>query len=262
MNKTLANIGIGVAAFAAAVGLQMQRQTFLTTQQQNNLPLWQQQQAITQTQLRLWRDLPGLGFNNMVADFWLIQFNIYFGDDEARAALGYDLVPAFFEVILGQDPRFVRAYLMLSTTGSLYAGEPERSLQIAARAMEHLTPAVPDAYYPWLYRGIDEMLFLGDSQAAIRSFETAAAWAKTWNTPASQAAVQRATTSAELLRENPDSRVAKAIGWLSIFGYGTTPRVRAIALQKLVEAGAKVQTLPDGRRVIILPKEVQERLRG
>ncbi|MEN9216602.1 MAG: hypothetical protein Q6K90_04675 [Gloeomargarita sp. HHBFW_bins_162] len=262
MLKTLVNIAIGCVTFAGVVGLQMQRQTFLATQQQNNLPLWRQQEAITQTQLRLWRNMPGFGFNNMVANFWFIQFNIYFGDDEARTALGYGLVPDFFEVILGQDPRFIRAYLILSTTGSLYAGEPERSIQIADRAMQKLTPQVPGSYYPWLYRGTDEMLFLGDGEAAIRSFETAAAWARRWQTPESEAAVRRATTSAELLRENPDSHVAKVIGWLSILGYATTPRVQAIAVQKILEAGGRVERLPNGRRVIILPKDVQERLRG
>jgi hypothetical protein len=262
MIKTLVNIGIGLATFAGVVSLQMQRQNFLATQQVNNLPLWQQQEAITSTQLRLWRDMPGFGFDNMIANFWLIQFNIYLGDDDARGALGYGLTPDFFRVILGQDPRFIRAYLILSTIGSLYAGEPEESIQIAAQAMTRLSPQVPDSYFPWLYRGTDEMLFLGDGKAALKSFQTAAAWAKPWNTPESEAVVQRAQSLVASLRENPDSRVAKTIGWLSILGYATTPRVQAIAIQKILEGGGRVERLPNGRRVIILPREVQERLGG
>jgi hypothetical protein len=262
MIKALVNVGIGLATFAGVVGLQVQRQNFLTTQQDNNRFLWQQQEAVTQTQLRLWRDMPGFGFDNMVANFWLIQFNIYLGDDEARNALGYGLTPDFFEVILGHDPQFIRAYLILSTIGSLYAGEPEQSIRIAARAMTRLNRRVPDSYFPWLYRGTDEMLFLGDGTAALASFQTAVDWAKPWHTPESKAVVQRADSLITSLREDPDSRVAKVIGWLSIFSYATTPRVQAIAAQKIIEAGGRVERLPDGRRVIVLPREVQERLRG
>ncbi|APB32668.1 hypothetical protein GlitD10_0358 [Gloeomargarita lithophora Alchichica-D10] len=262
MIKTLVNIGVGLATFAGVVGLQMQRQTLLTTQPDQNLPLWQQQAALIQTQLLLWREMPGFGFDNMVANFWLIQFNIYFGDDEARDALGYGLIPDFFQVILGQDPRFIRAYLLLSTTGTLYAGQPEQSIQIASRAMERLSPQVPGSYFPWLYRGTDEMLFLGDGKAALVSFQTAADWAQKWNTPESEAVVQRATDLVASLKENPDSRVAKVIGWLSILSYATTPQVQAIATQKILDAGGRVAQLPDGRRVIILPRDVQKRLRS
>ncbi len=262
MVKTLVNLAIGLMAFAGAVGLQMQRQAWLTTQQQNNLPLWQQQQAMTQTQLRLWREMPGFGFDNMLANFWLIQFNIYFGDDEARQALGYELIPDFFVVILGRDPRFIRAYLLLSTTGSLYAGQPERSLKIAAQAMTHLTPAVPGSYFPWLYRGTDELLFLGDGQRAITSFQTAANWAKAWRSPESELVVKRAESLVASLREKPDSRAAKVIGWLTILGYATTPRIQRLAVQKILEAGGRIERLPNGRRVIILPREVQKWLRG
>ncbi|MEN9208351.1 MAG: hypothetical protein Q6L50_07095 [Gloeomargarita sp. GMQP_bins_120] len=262
MIKTLVNVLIGLVTFGGVVGLQMQRQAWLTAQQQNNLPLWQQQEALTQAQLRLWRQMPGLGFDNMIANWWLIQFNIYFGDEEARRALAYGLVPDFFEVILRHDPRFIRAYLFLSTAGSLYAGEPERSIQIASRAMQSLTPEVPGSYYPWMYRGIDEMLFLGDGPAAIRSFETAARWASRWDTPESQAVVRRATQSAQFLREDANSRIAKVIGWLTILSYAPTKRIQAIAIQKILEAGGRIETLPDGRRVIILPRDVQKRLRG
>ncbi|MCS7031238.1 MAG: hypothetical protein NZL92_06895 [Gloeomargarita sp. SKYG116] len=262
MVKTLVNILVGLATFAGVVGLQVQRQAWLTAQQQDNLPLWRQQEAITATQLRLWRQMPSFGFDNLIADWWLIQFNIYFGDEAARAALTYRLVPDFFDVILHHDPRFIRAYLFLSTSGSLYAGEPERSIQIASRAMQSLTPDVPDSYYPWMYRGIDEMLFLGDGRAAIRSFQTAAAWASRWRTPESEAVVQRATQFAQFLREDKNSRIAKVIGWMMILGYAPTKRAQAIAVRKILEAGGRIEQLPNGRRVIILPRDVQERLRG
>ncbi|MCS6782230.1 MAG: hypothetical protein RMI89_10305 [Gloeomargarita sp. SKYBB_i_bin120] len=261
MRKTLINLLVGGVAFAGVIGLQMQRQTWLVTQQQNNLPLWRQQEVQTRTQLRLWRELPGFGWNNLIADWWLIQFNLYFGDDEARTALGYGLVPDFFEVILQRDPRFIRAYLFLSVSGSLYAAEPERSIQIASRAMRFLTPDVPGSYYPWMYRGIDEMLFLGDGRAARRSFQTAAAWASQWDTPDSQVVVKRASASAELLRKNPDSRAAKVIGWASILEYATTPRVQALAIRKILEAGGQIRQTPDGQRYIVLPRDVQEHLR-
>jgi hypothetical protein len=106
------------------------------------------------------------------------------------------------------------------------------------------------------------MLFLGDGRRALTSFQTAAAWAQTWHTPESELVVKRAESLVASLRENPDSRAAKVIGWLTILGYATTPRVQRIAVQKILEAGGRIEQLPDGKRVIILPREVQERLRG
>src|SRR4028118_1584291 len=54
--------------------------------------------------LNLLKKLPSFGFDNLVADWTLINFIQYFGDDLARAKTSYSLSPEYFEIILARDP--------------------------------------------------------------------------------------------------------------------------------------------------------------
>ena len=104
-----------------------------------------------------------------------IDFLQFFGDDEARDRTGYRLSPEYFEVILGRDPRFLDAYLGLSVSSSLYGGMPEKSIALMDKGLKSLSPQLPKkSYYIWRYKGTDELLFLGNAQAAQTSFLKAA----------------------------------------------------------------------------------------
>jgi hypothetical protein len=80
--------------------------------------------------------MPSFGYNNIIANWVYLNFVQYFGDDEVRAKTGYSLSPEYFEVILGRDPRFIPAYLSLSTSTSMYAGMPERSIKLTEKAFK------------------------------------------------------------------------------------------------------------------------------
>ena len=94
-------------------------------------------------QLALLKDIPDLGFRNLLADWALLKFFQYFGDDEARARTSYQLSPDYFEIVLDRDPYFRDGYFFLSSSVSLYAGQPDRTIEIMERNLPRLTPLTP-----------------------------------------------------------------------------------------------------------------------
>jgi hypothetical protein len=185
--------------------------------------------------------LPTFGFNNIAADWTFLQFIQYFGDEPVREALGYRLVPEYFDAIVRHDPRFVSAFLVLSPASSIFAGTPERTVQALAKAVQslHAEKAPQGAYYLWFYKGIDEMLFLGAIPEAQRSYETAAQWARIENTPESLFVAANAVQTSQFLANNPDSRHARIGAWVNIMGSSTDRRVQAEAKQQIEKLGGK-----------------------
>ncbi len=121
--------------------------------------------------LNLLEKFPSFGFDNLVADWFFLNFVQYFGDDAARAKTGYNLSPEYFEIILARDPYFLDAYFFLSGSTTLYAGMPERTVALMSQGLKFLSPKVPPkSYYVWLYKATDELLFIGDAQAAKQTF--------------------------------------------------------------------------------------------
>lgn len=118
-----------------------------------------------------------LGFDNLSADLSYLNFVQYFGDRAARETIGYQLVPDYFEVINKTDPRFTHAHLTLSIANSMYAGDPDKTISLMTKALDKVDPESKDAALLWTSKGLDELLFFGDKNAAIKSYKTAAKWA-------------------------------------------------------------------------------------
>ena len=164
--------------------------------------------------LNLLQNFPSFGFNNLIADWTIINFFIYFGDDEARAKTGYTLSPEYFEVVLNHNPYFLAAYPFLSSSTTLYAGMPERTIALMEKHLRFLSPkAPPKSYYIWRYKGTDELLFLGDSQAAKQSFETAGKCADTYADDDSKYIAKISHQTAQFLAKNPNSKSAQVSAW-------------------------------------------------
>jgi len=205
--------------------------------------------------LELLQQIPTFGFKNIVADWVFLTFLQYFGDEPARAATGYALSPDYFKVIVDHDPKFLNIYPFLSTSVSLYAAEPEQSVALMAQGLKSLTPQEPPkSYYVWRYKGIDELLFLGDSQAARYSFTTAAEWASTYSDPESQnvAAISRQT--AQFLAGNPESQSAQISAWLMVLNNAVDARTRQLAISRVEALGGKIAVTPQGEVKVQLPK--------
>lgn len=206
--------------------------------------------------LNLLQKLPTFGFNNLIADSIFLKFLQYFGDDEARVKTGYRLSPEYFEVILGRDPHFLQAYLFLSTSTSLYAGMPERSIALMEKGLKSLSPKVPQkSYYIWRYKGIDELLFLGAAPQAQHSFEMAAQWASSYSDQESQQVKALSLRTSQFLAHNPKSRSAQIAAWIMVLDNPVDTQTRKLALRRISKLGGKVSITPKGALKVQPPQE-------
>lgn len=206
--------------------------------------------------LDLLRKLPAFGFDNLLADWVFLNFLQYFGDDEARQLTGYQLSPDYFEVIIDREPRFLDAYYYLSTSASIYAGMPERSVALMQKGLKSLSPQVPaNSYYIWRQKGIDELLFLGNAQAARQSFEKAVEWASVYPDQRSKQVAALSRKTANFLARNPNSKNGQVSAWSMVLTNAPDARTQKIAIERIQALGGKVFVTPEGTLKIEPPKE-------
>lgn len=206
--------------------------------------------------LQFLKQLPNFGFDNVIANWVYLSFLQYFGDDEIRAKTDYRLSPEYFEVILQRDPRFIEAYLALSTSASMYAGMPEKSVELTSRGLKSLSPWVPKrSYFVWRYKAVDELLFLGDSQMAQQSFANAANWASNHSDPESQRTAYISRRTADYISRKPDSKHAQVAAWAMVLNQGVDYITRKRAIMEIEALGGKVIKTPEGTHKIKLPQK-------
>jgi hypothetical protein len=248
-------ITAGIAAICLVGIAALQHATLQASSQQVSQAEHRRQEKAEQATLRLLQNLPAFGFNNLLANWSFLKFIQYYGDTAVRDQVGYALVPEYFEVIVRNDPRFVRAYLYLSTASSLFAGRPDRTVALMGKGLESLEPTLPGAYYVWLYKGVDELLFLGNNHAAQHSYAMAAKWA---SIRGDTAVAARAQETAQFLANNPNSNRAQASAWGMILSNSRDDATRKLALSRIQALGGKVSYRPQGNALILtvqLPEE-------
>ncbi|MCC3416198.1 MULTISPECIES: hypothetical protein [unclassified Microcoleus] len=208
-----------------------------------------QQEAL---RLKMLKNLPSFGFDNLIADWTFLKFLQYFGDDEARNVTGYNLGQDYFDIVTQRDPRWADIYLFLSTAVSFYQGKPETAIKFIERGTNALSPQIhPQAWIVWRTKGLDELLLLGDIPESIRSHEMAADWVEKTQEGKKLAPLFRAT--AEFLRRDPDSVSVRFNAWSTVYYQTTDKLVRQRAKQALVKLGARVQKDRDGKESFSLP---------
>lgn len=240
---------IALACLGAIATLQFQQLTQLRSQQANWLQTeYSEQSDREEVQLELLQQMPGLGFDNLIANWTFLKFLQYFGDEPARKVTGYPLASDYFEVIVNRDPNFLRAYTYLSTATTVFAGQPERALALLEQGLRSLTPeTAPQAYYIWREKALTELLFLGDSQAALKSFTRAADWASRFPDQESQTVAKLSRQTAQFLSRNPNSQEAQISSWFMVFTSTRDQRVRALATQRIQNLGGRLRFTQDGR---------------
>lgn len=253
---TLSYVSLLLASLIGVGLLQRPQLERLTNQQGTTSAEYVEQAEREQTRLSVLSKVPVFGFDNVFADWVFLQFAQYFGDEPARQATGVQLSPEYFEVIFDHDPRFRIAYLFLSGSTSLYAGQPDRTVEIMNRYLPELSPTVPpEAYYIWRYKGTDELLFLGDTEAAKNSFSTAADWASVYSDAESQRFEQSNRQTAQFLEQNPESRSARISAWLMVFSNAFDQATQQLAIQQIEALGGTVSITEEGRVSVQFPQE-------
>ncbi|MEH1836265.1 MAG: hypothetical protein V7L29_30490 [Nostoc sp.] len=240
-------LGVGLLQFP-------QMQKLLISKQIASLETLNKDIKTENIRLNFLKKIPSFGYDNFIADLVYLNFLQYFGDDEARDKTGYSLSPEYFEVILERDPRFLAAYRSLSVSTSLYAAMPERAIALSEKGLKSLSPSVPEkSYYVWRYKGVDELLFLGNAQAAQKSFATAAKWASKFSDAESQLIAHTSQRTAEFLNRNPNSKYAQIATWAIVLNNQVDQRTRKRAIREIEALGGKVITTTEGTHKIVFP---------
>lgn len=208
----------------------------------------EQQEAL---QIELMKRSPTLGFDNAIADWAFIKFIGYFGDEELRNQTGYELNDDYFDLLTKRDPRFMEAYLFISSAVSFMQAKPELGVELMDRGTAVLSPEInPRSYLLWRYKGIDQLLLVNDIPGAIKSHEIAAEWAK--GTPDENfASVYQQT--AEFLKSNPDNISVRFWAWSEIYYSTVDKTVKARAEEELLKLGANKRVGEDGQVYFALP---------
>ncbi len=250
--KTVFGISLSLLC---GLGIYFLQKPNLSQNQQKTQAEYARQEKLIQTRLQVLDDLPSFGFSNLIADWTYLNFVQYYGDPEARLETGYSIAPKFFEVIVDRDPRFVNAHLLLSTASSVYAGAPQKSVTYLEESLKYLSPEVnEDSNFIWSYKGVDELLFLGDVQAAQHSFEMAAKWGLARGDELGKVMASRHQETADFLANNPDSKKAQVSAWANILNSVRDDETRQKAIREIRELGGDVVQGEQGYRVV-LPEE-------
>jgi len=253
--KTILTGVVFVALLLGLAALQRQRLSALQTSTTTSANFEQQDRA-TASALNLAQKMPTFGFNNLVADWAFLQFLQYFGDSEVRATAGYDLSADFFRVIIPKDPFYRYFYLFLSGSVSNFAGQPDQAVALMAQGLEQLTPTLPpDSFYIWRYRGVDELLYLGDGVAAQTSFQAAADWARQSPHPDAEFIAANSQGTADFLALNPVSKQAQANAWLSVLANAFDDATRQRAIDRIEELGGTVTISESGGISLQMPPD-------
>ncbi|MCG8362917.1 MAG: hypothetical protein MJA27_06240 [Pseudanabaenales cyanobacterium] len=241
---------------SAIVGLQQPHLRRLKGESMPTSVMLTEDETAEKLRLNLLQRLPTFGFKNVVADWTFLTFLQYFGDDLARAQKGYRLTPDYFEVIISQDPYFIDFYLFLSGSATLYAGMPDRSIALMEKGLNILQPdSPPDSFFVWRYKGVEELLFLADSQAAQHSFESAADWASQSSHPQGPELAEASRQTAQFLARNPRSKKAQINAWQSILANAFDDPTRQLAISRIEALGGRVILQANGEMTIQYPSE-------
>jgi hypothetical protein len=254
--RSLLSALILLAAGGGVVSLQLSRFAQLETRaaQQQTKAEYLREAAQTQASLKLLAQMPTLGFDNLIADWTFLNFIQYFGDDKARPQTGYSVSPDFFKLAVARDPRFLGMYSYLSASVTLYAGRPQETVRLIQQGTQAIPPVMhSQAYFLWQAKGTDELLFLGRSKDAQRSYETAAAWASQSTSPDLQAIAARSRRTAQFLASNPDSRRARVGAWFNILTNAIDEPTRRFAVRNIRALGGTL-FVKDGMLQLKLPR--------
>jgi hypothetical protein len=209
--------------------------------------------------LEMWKKIPAFGFKNLIADLAYIDYLQYFGDQEAREINGYGIGLDYFGVIINKDPKFYYSYYSLSAVGTVYTGQPEKSIALMNQGFTHFTPESPqNYYYLWRLKGVDELLFLNKPTAAQQSMQTAADWARRKGDEEGDRVAKISQRTADFLAKNPRSEEARFAGWSLVLSTAIDLNAKKIAVRKLRELGGKVYLDENGRVKIDKPAPSQQ----
>ncbi len=255
MEKTIAVLATFISLLLGLIFMQQQRFNTLQSQRISEQDLVRQGEVIA-ANLAIAQNIPTFGFNNLIGDWFFLRFLQYLGDVESREKTDYSLSPDFFRAIIPNDPYYRLFYFFMSVSTSTLAAQPEASVDLMTQGLSYLGPTTPDdSFYIWRYRGIDELLFLGDGEAAQHSFQTSADWARQSPHPDADIFGPDSQRTADFLAANPDSTTAQINSWANVLVNAFDEGTRRTAIERIEALGGIVTISEDGSVSIQPPAE-------
>ena len=251
-SKLIFNIFLSIALVSGIVSLQKPE---LEADQKLTQKDYIRQNEQEKASAKLLQKIPNLSYKNLIADWAYIKFLVYFGDSKARKYTGYGATTDYFKTVVKNDPRFVKAYFPMSPATAIFAGEPDKSTALIAQGLKSITPhSHPDSYFLWIYKAIDELLFLGDSEAAKASYDQGIEWANYYDDDRSKAVSARMKVMSNFLADNPDSVEAQIGSWFQLLTNAKDNVTRQRAIDNIERLGGKIDFTPNGVRVTVPEK--------
>jgi tetratricopeptide (TPR) repeat protein len=125
----------------------------------------------------------------------------------------------------------------------MYAGYPEKSIALMEKALASVDPASEKAAYLWTAKGLDELLFMGDKEAAIKSYQMAAQWQSLANTKKTDGLTIKNLELALQDTNEIELKQAQIRAWSTVLAYvRDQPRQREI-LDKISSLKAELAVL-------------------
>lgn len=253
IGKLILNILLSIACISGIIYLQKPQ---LKSEKKLNQQDYNQQESAEKTTASFLAKMPSFGYGNLIADWSFLKFLVYFGDGDVRQHTGYAATTDYFKTVVKNDPRFVKAYFMMSPATSLFAGDPEQSTNLIERGLASITPqSNPDSYILWIYKAIDELLFLGDSAAAKESYDSGIEWASYYDDDRSKAVAARMKAMSNFLANNPDSVEAQIGSWFQLLTNAKDDTTRRRAVDNIEKLGGKITITPQGNVTVTVPEE-------
>ena len=237
--------------------LQFSKLTAVTAQAKPVIPksIYLLESEREKANLLLIKHFPKFGFDNVIANWTFLRFLQYFGDQNARQKTGHALSPEYFEIFVNHNPKFIKPYHFMSPVVSLFAGRPDKSVKFTHQGLQSLSPETsPNAYMLWIFKASDELLFLGDNQAARQSYSQAAEWAQRNPDPEAQRIGGIAAKTAQFLATNPDSKNARISAWLMILHNAVDNEARQRSIAEIQSLGGQVIITKQNTIEIQFPK--------
>jgi tetratricopeptide (TPR) repeat protein len=171
------------------------------------------------------------GLDNLVADWYWLQYVQYFGDTEAREKTNFDYCDDYLELITALDPKFVKAYAAASYAVAGMQDNPDKALKILAQGIK-LNPATEGSWE--LYRNYAGVAFLykKDLPTAAKYFTKAA------DAPGAPA-VFRSFAAAFYSKMNNKERAISL--WVQYYREAPTQDLKDKTRKKLIDLGVWFQ---------------------
>ena len=245
-----------LSSIALVGGIVSLQKPQLDTANQTTIENYKREELKEKFRAKVLKNSPSFGYDNLIADWTYLKFLVYFGNFESREHTGYSVVTDYFQTLVDRDPRFVDAYFFMSPANSLFAGNPKESVNLITQGLKSVDPKTsPKAHFLWTYKAVDELLFLGDSQAAKESYKMAAKWSMNSSSPLRKLTSARMKKMAEFLEDNPDSVYVQIGAWVQVLGNARDNITRQKAVDNIERLGGKITITPEGEVNVTVPEE-------